>query len=147
MKNILKRFIQSGAFGISIGFLIILFGSLIKGDGNFYIAAPSTINQFGSEVNAALAQTIGTFIVGGTFGLASLVNDRDDYSIAKQTAIHFLITAPTMMVIAYVLRWMERSAQGILIYFIVFVTIYFLSWLGQYLYWKNQLKDINKGLK
>jgi membrane protein YdbS with pleckstrin-like domain len=77
---------------------------------------------------------------------ASVIWEKDDWSIAKQTGIYFLISAIAMLPIAYFAHWMPRSLAGFLSYFTTFIVIFIVIWVIQYCIWKNKIQRINKGI-
>lgn len=145
-KEIIKRGLHGIPLGIAISYVISIVMSFIVGEGQFYTVALPLINRFGSEVNAVVIQTIFSAIVGSTFSMASVIWEMDDWSIAKQTGIYFGMTSLIFLPISYLMHWMERSIIGFAIYFAVFLTIFLITWVVQYLFWRNRINQINERL-
>ena len=142
----LKRGLLGIPLGIAIGFMISLFVSLGMGTGDYYGTRPELIAEMGSELNAVLLQTGVSALVGMAFSAASVIWQLEDWSLAKQTGIYFLVTALVMLPVAWFARWTERSLLGIVIYFGIFVIIFFIMWGIQYLIWRQKIKKMNQKL-
>ena len=48
-----------------------------------------------------------------------------------------------MLPIAYFTNWMKHTALGVLSYVAIFVAIFVVVWLSQYLLWKRKIKQMN----
>ncbi|MGN0155265.1 MAG: DUF3021 domain-containing protein [Lachnospiraceae bacterium] len=142
-KEILKRIGIGVLGGIVISYLITIGISLILGDGNYYPCVPSLVERFGSEIAAVIIQTILSAILGGGFAGSSFIWDKDDWSLLKQTGIYFSIVTVLMMTVAYFLDWMEHSISGVLSYFVIFLVIFVIVWISQYIMWKKRIARIN----
>lgn len=145
-KTAVARGLLGIPLGITIGFMISLFVSLGLGTGEYYGARPELIAEMGSELNAVLFQTGVSALIGMAFSAASVIWQLEDWSLAKQTGIYFLITALVMLPVAWFARWTERSLLGIVIYFGIFVVIFFVIWGIQYLIWRQKIKKMNEKL-
>lgn len=145
-KEALLRGLLGFPLGITIGYIITIIISLIFADGNFYPCHPALINEVGSEIGAVVLQTILSGILGATFAATSVIFKNDNWNIVKQTVIHFCITSPIFLTIAYTLQWMERSFWGFIRYFVVMIIIYIITWLIAYIVLRHKLKSINKKL-
>lgn len=78
--------------------------------------------------------------------MSSLIWRKENWSIFRQTAVYFLITALTMLPIAYFTHWMEHSFRGFLVYTGIFVFLFVAFWLIFYLAYKKRLAQINRAL-
>lgn len=143
-----KRIICRGLFGfpvgITISFMISLMFSIRIGDGNFYPVSQELIDTTGNELNAIILQTVFCSIVGIGFGMASVIWEIDSWSLAKQSGVYFAVACGIMFPISYLANWMEHSIQGILCYIGIFVLIFILVWITQYLLWKNKIRRMNR---
>jgi len=132
--------------GIAMGYIITILISLSLATGYYVPCLPELADTMGSEINAVVLQAVLSGLLGASFAACSVIWEIDNWSIAKQTSIYFLITALVMMPIAYFTNWMEHSIIGFLIYFGIFVAIFVVAWVIQYLIWKNKVKKINTGV-
>lgn len=148
MKNrIIKLALIGFPVGIVIGFVITLIISACIGDGFYYPVTPEFIGFMGNELNAVILQTVLCGIIGSGFAMASVIWDIDSWSLAKQSAIYFLIACIIMFPIAYITNWMKHSIAGVLSYVGIFVVIFVIAWLVQYLSWKRKIKRMNDCFK
>ena len=133
--------------GVVLSYLITIAISLIIGDGNYYPCVPSLTERFGNEVTAVIVQTVLSAILGAGFAGSSLIWEKDEWSLLKQTSIYFGIVSVLMMTVAYVCEWMEHSVKGVLSYFSIFFAIFIVVWIVQYLIWKIRISKIKEGIQ
>ncbi len=145
-KSCVLRALLGFPLGISIAFVISILVSLKFGNGYYSPCTPELIERAGSEINAVILQTLLSGVLGSVFAASSIIWEMENWSIAKQTGIYFAITAFAMMPIAYYAKWMERSG-GFIAYFGVFVLIFAVVWIVQYLIWKNKIEKVNRSIK
>ncbi|MCL2198403.1 MAG: DUF3021 domain-containing protein [Defluviitaleaceae bacterium] len=146
-KKAILRGLLGIPLGIALGHVITIVISIVIGDGNHLSAIPELVYEFGGELNAVIFQAILYGTLGASFSAASVIWEMERWSIVKQTGLYFLITAATMLPVAYFGHWMERSVLGFVIYFAVFVAIFVFMWLVQYAIWKNKIKHIDSKVK
>lgn len=145
-KKVLLRSLLGFPLGIAIGHIISIIISLIFAQGYYSPCALSLVEAIGSEINAVIFQTILSGVLGSAIGACSIIWEIDNWSIAKQTGIFFLLMSLIMMPIAYFTHWMEHSILGFLSYFGIFVLIFIIFWVIQYLGWENKIKQLNSKL-
>lgn len=146
-KKLVIRCLIGAPIGIAISAIITVIISLFIGDGVYYAVVPELISICKTEINAVLLQTLCSMLYGAAFGGASLIWEKENWSLLKQTLLHLLICSLATFPIAYVLRWMNHSLVGVLIYFGSFFAIYFGIWLSCYLSMKYHIKEINEQIK
>ncbi|MEE1219752.1 MAG: DUF3021 domain-containing protein [Ruminococcus sp.] len=146
-KEILKRCALGAVFGIALSQVIAIFISLCIADGSFYAVVPSLAERINSEIGAAIIQTVCSILYGAMFGGMSIIWELDNWSILKQTVVHFLVVSVVTMPIAYITEWMNHSALGVIIYFAIFAVIYAFIWFGQYMAIKTRINEVNKKVK
>ncbi|MCL2363493.1 MAG: DUF3021 domain-containing protein [Defluviitaleaceae bacterium] len=144
-KKAILRGMLGFPLGIALCHVITIVISIAIGDGYHLSAIPELVYDFNNELNAVIFQTALYGVLGASFSSASVIWEVENWSIVKQTGIYFMITAATMLPVAYFGHWMDRSVFGFVIYFVVFVAIFIFMWLVQYAVWKNKIKKINKG--
>ncbi len=142
-KKIIMRGLLGLPTGIAIGFVITLIISACIGNGSFYPVTPELIDTMGNELNAVILQTVLCAVMGVGFAAASVIWELDSWSLAKQSGIYFMIISVIMLPIAYVTNWMKHTALGVLSYVAIFVAIFIIAWLSQYLLWKRKIKKMN----
>ena len=142
-KKIIKRSFLGFPLGITMGYLITILISLGRANGYYSPCVPELISIMGNEINAVILQTILCGILGVGFAASSIIWEMDSWSIVKQTRIYFLIVTAVMMPIAYLLYWMEHSVAGFLGYLGIFVLIFAVIWISQFLLWKKNVDKMN----
>lgn len=147
MKKIISRGFLGIPLGITINSILALVISAVAGNGEYYAYVPSLAAAVGGSLNAAALQTVLSGVLGAVFGAASVVWEKDSWSLVKQTAVYFLAAAAAMLPIAYITGWMEHSLAGFLIYTAVFAAIFLAVWLIQYFRWKAKIGKLNSELK
>lgn len=145
-KKLIARGILGFPIGIAIGFVITIIISACVGDGCFYPVTPELLDTAGSELSAVIVQTALCGVMGTGFAVASLIWEIDSWSLAKQSGIYFAIACMIMLPIAYAANWMEHSVIGFLSYAGIFIVIFLLVWLIQYLAWKGKINKLNDGV-
>lgn len=146
-KELLFRLFIGFLGGVVLSYFITIAISLNIGDGNFYPCVPGLTERFGNEVTAVVIQTVLSAILGAGFAGCSLIWEKDEWSLLKQTGIYFLIASVLMMTVAYVCEWMEHSVKGVLSYFGIFLGIFIVVWLVRYMIWKVRISKIKEGLQ
>lgn len=146
-KKVIIRCLLGAPIGLSISTMITVIISLTVGDGKYYAVVPELINDCGTEMNAVLLQTALSFIYGAAFAGASVIWENENWSLLKQTILHLLICSLATFPIAYTMRWMRHDIKGILLYFGIFVLIYAVIWLSQFLTIKKRIDQMNDKIK
>ena len=146
-KELLFRLFIGFLGGVVLSYFITIAISLIIGDGNYYPCVPGLTERFGNEVTAVVIQTVLSAILGAGFSGCSLIWEKDEWSLLKQTGIYFSIASVLMMTVAYVCEWMEHSVKGVLSYFGIFLGIFIVVWLVRYMIWKVRISKIKEGLQ
>lgn len=146
-KNIIVRGSIGFPIGIALGYLISIFTSLIWADGYYSPCVPELISVMGNEINAVLVQALLCGLVGIGFSGGSVIWEVERWSIVVQTGVYFAITALIMMPIAYFMYWMEHSLKGFLSYFGIFVLVFAVVWIIQYMIGRYIVKKLNTNLQ
>lgn len=146
-KRAFKLALTGFPIGVLVGYLITIAISLIFGNGRYYPVNPELSQMVGSELGAVILQSALCGLLGAGFAAASAIWTIEKWSIAKQSAVYFAVTAGVMLPISYVNRWMEHTLTGFLSYFGIFAAIFVVVWLAQYITWKIRLKRLNEQIK
>ena len=142
-KMILRRCLAGAPIGLAISTAITIIISLNIGDGKYYAVTPELTADCGSEIMAVVIQALCSMLYGAAFSGASLVWNTD-WSLTKMTAVHFLICSAATFPTAYLMRWMNHSVGGVLLYFVQFVVIYVIIWIISYMATKRKIEAFNK---
>jgi hypothetical protein len=147
----LKKTMCRGALGfplgICIGYVITIGISLGLATGGYHPCVPALAEQFGSELAAVVFQAVLCGVLGAAFAAASIIWELETWSIARQAGIYFLVVSMAMLPIAYFAQWMEHSFAGFLLYFGIFIAIFVVMWVIQYLVWKTKIQHMNASIK
>lgn len=145
-KKIILRSIAGFPLGLAIGYSISIVTSLIWANGYYSPCVPELIDRMGSEINAVVVQALLCGVLGMGFAASSFIWEREDWGIAKQTGVYFLIVSVIMMPVAYATYWMEHSVKGALSYFGMFALIFAIVWMTQYIRAKRSVAKMNQVL-
>lgn len=152
-----KEKLLRGLLGIPVGIAICVIISVIisvildrttETTGLYYPCTPELISAAGSELNAVIIQLFLSAALGFVMGAASIIWKFENWSIVKQSAVFFIITAIAMLSISYLLYWMEHTITGflhyLLTYAIYFVIIWLIIWFIEYMSVKRKVKSFNE---
>lgn len=142
-KKLIMRCLVGAPLGLALSTIITILISFTVGDGQYYAVVPELITDFGTQLNAVSAQTVCSLIYGAAWAGASLIWEKEDWSLLRQTITHFIVASFATFPIAYILRWMKPSAFGIIGYFSIFILIYLIIWILQYLAIKKNIQQLN----
>ncbi|MEH2953208.1 DUF3021 domain-containing protein [Candidatus Merdisoma sp. JLR.KK011] len=142
-KKILLRGALGFPLGITIGYIISIFVSLLWARGYYVPCEPELVTIMGNEIKAVIFQAVLCGILGAGFGGCSVIWEAEEWSLVKQTGIYFLLVSIIMMPAAYFNCWMEHSVGGFLSYFGIFVLIFVIVWVVQFLIGRQMVKKMN----
>lgn len=145
-KKILLRSILGFPVGIAVGYLITIAISFVWADGHYAPCVPELAEAMGNELHAVALQALLCGLLGTGFAASSIIWEIEHWSILKQTGVYFLLISVIMMPVAYFSYWMEHSLAGFLLYFGIFVLIFILIWMIEFLFWKRAVKKMNETL-
>ena len=145
-KEAVKRAIMGFIYGVFIGQTILILESLMARDGNFYPVAASLVNLAGTKIGAVIIQYFLTGLIGTTFAATTVLFEIDNWSLLKQTIIHFIITSIVMYIAGFLCGWFPHKLSSTLIWFGIFIVIYVIFWISFSSYYKNKVKKINEAL-
>ena len=146
LNKIIKRALLGFVYGVFLGQTILIFESLVLGNGNFYPVLPYLVQHTNSVIAAVIVQYFITAVIGMTFACSTVIFEIDRWSITSQTALHFAITSTVMYFSGFFCGWFPHTLKSTLIWFAIFIAIYVIMWMGFMLYFKNQTKKINEAL-
>jgi len=146
-NKLLKRCLLGAPIGLAISTAITIAISIIVGDGVYYAVVPELIADCGSEINAVVLQAVLSLLYGAAWAGASVIWEKERWSILKQTAVHLVVCSAATFPVAYFARWMPHNVGGILLYFGIFFLIYLTIWLSQYSAMKKRVQQINERLQ
>lgn len=143
-KTCILRSLLGVAIAITISLTFSMMISLNIHDGNFYFTSPAMIKDFGTPLNAAFIQYMLTVIYGAVLGAMSMVWQKENWSLLKQTIVHMVVCTTTTFPVAYICYWMDHSIFSILMYFVIFISIYSGIWMFTYQKYKYNIAAFNQ---
>lgn len=146
-KKVLLRCLLGAPVGLAVSTLITVVISLTVGDGRYYPVVPELVNDCGSEINAMLLQTACSLLYGVAWAGASLVWEKESWSLLRQTVTHLVVCSAATFPIAYFMRWMAHDVYGVLVYFGIFVAVYLAIWISQYFATKKRVRQLNQKVR
>ena len=139
MKIDLVKRLGMGAFvGCFIVMLVMSLGSFIAGPQNVSFSGVEVINAF-----------LGSIVIGWAFTLSGLIYERDDVAFPLQVIFQMVIGMGVLFAMAVYLQWMSISfGIGPIITWVVIAIVFAaVFWLGFYIYYTLQARDINKKIE
>lgn len=133
----IDRVINKVAFGLGMAMIYSLLFLWIG-----YIKGIETI-----EMKTLIMYLVTASIVGLIFSFASFIFEKEEWSILKQTSIHFIVLLGTFLPTAILIGWVPNRFGPILVCIGIFIFIYFIIWFIMTLYWKRKIKKINHQLR
>lgn len=146
-KKLIARCLVGIPVGITIGYVITIIISAIWGNGQYLAVRPELVAFAGTQVKAVVLQLVLLAILGAGCGGASVVWDMENWSLARQSGVYFGVLCAVMLPIAYVAHWMEHTVRGVLSYVGIFVGIFAIVWLSQYIFWSIKIRRMNENMK
>ena len=146
-KEVAKRAIVGFIYGVFIGQTILIIESLFMRDGNFYAVSTSLLELAGTKIAAVIIQYFLTGIIGTTFAATTVIFEMDNWSLLRQTILHFIIVSIVMYIAGFLCGWFPHTVVSTLIWFGVFVVVYVIFWICFSMYYKNKVKKINSHLQ
>lgn len=136
--NKFKKAFLKGLNGMTIGVFI---NQLI-----FVISIITTPNISINNTSAFLTQFFISCLVGFYFASSSVIFELEDWSLLKQTIIHFVLSVLVYFPCAIYAKWMPSDLVPIILFILLFVFIYFVFWISFKRYWSKKVKEINSRL-
>ncbi|CAM4150663.1 DUF3021 domain-containing protein [Bacillus luti] len=133
----IDRVINKVAFGLGMAMVYSLLFLWIG-----YVKGIETI-----EMKTLITYLVTANIVGLIFSFASFIFEKEEWSILKQTSIHFIILLGTFLPTAIWIGWVPNRFGPILVCIGSFIVMYFIIWFVMTLYWKRKIETLNHQLK
>ncbi len=126
-----NRFIINSLIGFVIGTFV--------GVG-FWMLTPGDDSGRSLPVHLIMSAIHGMIPVG-----AATIYDIESWGLTKCTIVHALITFATIVAIEIPMKWWPSQGQ-FAVAIVIYIAIYAIIWLFNYLYWKRTVRDINARL-
>lgn len=145
-KEIVWRCFSGAGIGLAVSTIIAIVISLTLGDGAYHPVVPEFAAECG-ELNAVIIQMLLSFVYGAAWGGASVVWEKENWSLMRQTVTHLVICSLATFPVAYITHWMSHDLGSVLAYFGIFLGIYAIIWLSYYTSLKKRVKQMNDKMK
>ena len=146
-RKLLFRCLLGAPIGLALSTAITVVISLLMGDGNYYPVVPALADAWEGELNAVMLQSLFSLLYGAIWGGTSLIWEMEHWSLLRQTATHLVITCAATLPIAWLMQWMGHTLRGMLAYCGIFLLIYLVIWLTQYLSIRKRVRAMNNQLR
>lgn len=147
LKEIIKRASLGFMIGVFIGETILIFESLLAGNGNFYPISTYLSAHTNTELNAVIIQYFLFGIIGTTFASSTVIFELDNWSLLAQTVLHFVITSVVMYISGFLCGWFPHTTSSTILWFVIFIIIYVIMWISFTIYYRKKTESINESLK
>ncbi len=138
----LKNIIESLALGAFVGcFILCLVEIMIS-----LAVGPDKISFTGTDI---INGVLGSIVAGFGFSLPSFIYEREDIPLPLQVLFQMGIGMIVLFAVAIYLKWMTvtMGIGPILEWVIIAFVFAAIFWLGFYLYYSYEAKEINKKLE
>ena len=136
--NLIERLSMGAFVGCFVVMLVMVLGT--------YIAGPGNVSFSGTEIIGAF---FGSIVVGWAFSLSGLIYEKEEVPFPLQVVFQMVIGMGVLFAMAVYLQWMPISLGiGPIITWIVIACIFAaVFWVGFYIYYTLEARDINKKLE
>ena len=136
--NLIERLSMGAFVGCFVVMLVMVLGS--------YAAGPQNVSFTGLEIINAF---LGSIVVGWAFSLSGLIYEKEEVPFPLQVIFQMVIGMGVLFAMAVYLKWMPINLGiGPIITWIVIACIFAaVFWVGFYIYYTLQARDINKKLE
>jgi hypothetical protein len=145
-KEVVKLTLLGLPIGIAIGTVTVLLASLFVNDGMLHAVTPTLLERVPNELAAFSLQILLCAFYGALCMAANQIFKLSNWSLTRQTLIHFLLIAPAIVAIAVFCGWIPFSPFAVAFYAVFFVVLYAIIWISIWFYWRNEINKLNAGL-
>ena len=144
MKTLfIKRALLGFPLGMVIGHTQNIIFSLAFANGYYGAVHPERIVAFGNEINAVIIQAILWGLLGFIYSGFSVIWEKDNWSLVKQTTIVFFVYLLPMLIVGYILKWFTFNILQVITFISIFIFIFFIIWILIYLKTKKDVDALN----
>lgn len=93
-----------------------------------------------------MKNSLGAIFCGWFFTVSPLYFEIQKLRLIQQTLLHFITVFILYFILAYGIGWIPFTLRGTLIALGIFLTLYLISWIAFYLYFKRQADRLNAEL-
>ncbi|MEB6838005.1 DUF3021 domain-containing protein [Staphylococcus simulans] len=152
MKHIIKQLCIGFMAGITIGITISLIFSFIFAQGQYESLSP--VSTMGIYYRTHLSEVMTMFVcviiwglIGVLFTFAKIIYYKTDWSLLKTTLVHLVLCYVGFLPLAMLAGWFPLDLLNIIIFTLIFLFIYSMIWIINYIKNKRLVNEINHKLK
>lgn len=147
----MKKYILSGALGVTIGMVISLLMSAIFANGEYFPLNPfSGMGQYyAHHFNQLTTMTIVVtvwFAIGLLFEAADVIFAQD-WSLLRMSVTHFVVSFVGFSLLGVLAGWFPLDLGNFIFFWFVFIAIYALIYWVNYRQMKASVEQINRSLE
>ncbi len=150
IKRAFLRGLLGIPLGIAMGHVISIIISVIVSastGGSAYYATPlQLIETTGSPLAAVILQTLVSALIGAISAACTVIWEMDIWSLTKKTCIFFVIISSVTLVGGIFAGWYPLNISGIAIFYVIYIAIFAVIWLIQWVVARATLKKLNESL-
>ena len=140
--------VQKGAF---TGLMISVITSLIFSKDKYVPLYPDSFmgKIYYENFNEAVIMLICVALwalIGILFTYGNLIFTDTDWSITKQTVVHFILMIILFFPLAILAGWFHLNFENIISFIIIFIVVYITMWFGTYQRNKKIIHEANNKL-
>ena len=137
-----KDFLRRAGMGFPLGVFVGFFIAWASGGFGAVILRQEFIDRFIDLPTAIIAEVLASGLYGAACFGGMAFYEVENWSLAKATALHYLLIAVLFVPIALVMQWVASVGELLIMAAAQFVG-FFLIWLIIYLRYKAQVKELN----
>lgn len=146
-KKLIYRCLLGAPIGVLVSLIITIIISLCTGNGEYFPAPHELMDFCGNTITAVCIQMVCSLLIGAIAGGSSVIWDVEQWSLLKQTLIHFIVISIPFFTVGYILNWLPHHLYGALGYAGAFILVYLIMWVSIYFSIKTKIKKMNSQLQ
>lgn len=146
-KKLVYRCLLGAPIGVLVSLIITIIISLCTGNGEYFPAPHELMDFCDNTITAVCIQMVCSLLIGAVAGGSSVIWDVEQWSLLKQTLIHFIVISIPFFTVGYILNWLPHHLYGALGYAGAFILVYLIMWVSIYFSIKTKIKKMNSQLQ
>ncbi|WP_407884696.1 DUF3021 domain-containing protein [Furfurilactobacillus curtus] len=147
MRKIIAAILCGIPIGITVGFIISLFFSVIYRSQSYLPSTPTFIAQFSSPLIATIVSSVLWALIGIVFSLTNLLFQVDSWSITRQTVGHFVLSYLGFTPLAILCGWFPKSIAWLALFSLIYLVIYIIVWFISMSIAQAEVRRLNRMFK
>lgn len=147
----MKKYMLSGALGVTIGMVISIITSAIFSKGSYFPLNPFSdmgryyVSHFSQVTTMAIIVAIW-FAIGLLFQAADRIFAQD-WSLLRMSITHFVVSIVGFSVLGILSGWFPLSLDNLIVFWLIFILIYAVIYWMNYQQMKHSIHQINQSLE